>query len=136
VPHINLPNQDASKILKEFATLVYKRREADARDIANELIPPMDMYSQIIDRIFEGAYLLSVYVESILSVLFVDEDNINMRYTDKPIARQIPLKSTINELSPKLNLFYKLSSSNIKNVYERESADLDHMYFRLTECYR
>jgi hypothetical protein len=136
MPHINLASQDASRILKEFATLVYKRRYKDSSDPTSELIPPTEMYNEVIDKIFEGAYLLSVYVESIISALFFDEDDVNMRYTKKDIFKQVPLKSTINELSPKLNIFYKLSSSNIKNIYEKESADLDHMFFRLTECYK
>ena len=136
IPHTRLPSQDASKIIKDFADLVYRRREKDARDSNSELIPIENMYYEIVKIIFSGSYLLSVYIETILSALYYDEDNVNLRYSDKPIVKQIPLKSVINELDPKLNIFYKLSNVSIRNIYENKSDyNLDHMMFRLTDCY-
>lgn len=135
IPHIRLESQDASKIIKEFANLVYRRREKDSRTAEKELIPITDMYYRLIDIIFSGSYLLSVYIETILSALFYDEDGVNLRYTNKEIVTQIPLKSVISELDPMLNIFYRLSANSIKGIYENRSSGLDHMMYRLTDCY-
>lgn len=135
IPHVQLESQDASKIIKEFANLVYRRREKGSKTTEKELIPVTEMYYRLIDIIFSGSYLLSVYIETILSALFYDEDGVNLRYTDKEIVAQIPLKSVISELDPVLNIFYRLSSNSIKGIYENRSSNLDHMMYRLTDCY-
>ena len=137
VPHIRLQNQDASRILREFANLVYRKRETGAAKKESELINPHDFYSRVIDVIFEGAYLLSVYVEVIISALFYDENLDSIRYSDKPPVQQVPLKSVIQTIDPKLSIFYKLSNSALKNIYKDDNKyDLDHMIYELMRCYK
>ena len=137
IPHIRLQNQDASRILREFANLVYRKREVDASKEEAELIPPQEFYKKIIDIVFEGAYLLSSYVEVIMSALFYDEEMNSIRYSDQPPAKQIPLKSVIHTIDPKLSVFYKLSNNALKNIYQGDSKyDLDHMMYELMRCYR
>lgn len=137
IPHIRLQNQDASRILREFATLVYGKREVNASTERHELIPPEQFYEKIIDIAFEGAYLLSNYIEVIMSALFYDENMDSIRYSDKPPVYQIPLKSVIHTIDPKLAVFYKLSNNALKNIYRDESKyELDHMMYKLMNCYR
>jgi hypothetical protein len=137
LPHVRLPNQDTSRILREFSNLVYRKREKNARNEEAELIHPQEMYSKVIDVVFEGAYLLSVYVEVILSALFFDEEMNAARYSDNPIHYQVPLKSVIHTLDPKLSVFYKLNNQALKNIYTGNSKyELDHMMYNLIDNYK
>ena len=137
VPHIRLQNQDASRILREFANLVYRKREAGSAKEESEIIVPHDFYNRVIDVIFEGAYLLSVYVEVIISALFYDENLESIRYSGKPPKQQIPLKSVIQTIDPKLSIFYKLSDNALKNIYKDDNKyNLDHMIYELMSCYK
>jgi len=137
IPHVRLQNQDASRILREFANLVYRKREKDSSKEESELIYPQEFYSKIIDITFEGAYLLSVYIEVIISALFYDENFESTRYSDKAPVQQVPLKSVIHTIDPKLSIFYKLSNSALKNIYKGNNKyNLDHMVYELMRCYR
>ena len=137
VPHVRLQNQDASRILREFATLVYGKRELNASKDKHELIMPEAFYEKIVDIVFEGAYLLSVYIEVIMSALFYDENMDSIRYSNQPPVYQVPLKSVIHTIDPKLSVFYKLSNNALKNIYQGDSKyELDHMMYELMRCYR
>ena len=137
VPHVKLQNQDASRILREFATLVYGKRELNASKEKHELIAPEVFYEKIVDIVFEGAYLLSNYIEVIMSALFYDENMESIRYSGRPPVYQTPLKSVIHTIDPKLSIFYKLSNNALKNIYQGESRyELDHMMYKLMNCYR
>ena len=137
IPHVRLQNQDASRILREFANLVYRKRERDAENPDAELIEPEKFYEKIVDIVFEGAYLLSVYIEVIMSALFYDSEMNSMRYSNNEPQSQIPLKSVVHTIDPKLTVFYKLSNNALKNIYQGENKyDLDHMMYELMSYYR
>ena len=137
IPHVRLQNQDASRILREFANLVYRKREVGAAKEESELIMPEIFYEKIIDIVFEGAYLLSSYVEVIISALFYDQNMESIRYSSLEPYYQIPLKSVIQTIDPKLSVFYKLSNNALKNIYQDNNKyELDHMMYELMRCYR
>ena len=137
IPHVRLQNQDASRILREFANLVYRKRERDTENENAKLIEPEKFYEKIVDIVFEGAYLLSVYMEVIMSALFYDSEMNSIRYSNEEPHYQVPLKSVVHTIDPKLTVFYKLSNNALKNIYQGENKyNLDHMMYELMSCYR
>jgi len=119
-------NDDSVKVLKNIVSLIDKNREnPDPNEIYQELVP-----------IISQNGILSIYFELILSLIFYDEDGVLIKYTDKPIANQIVLKSIIEQLDPKLSIFYNFSDRAISNVYKAKySNTTNHMYNEILDLY-
>jgi len=119
-------NDDSVKILNQIVSLIDKNREdPDIQDIYKQLVP-----------IIAQNDILSVYFELILSLLFYDEDDTLIRYSDKPVKKQIALKNIIERLDPKLSIFYNFSDRAISNVYKAKyKKSTTHMYSELLDMY-
>ncbi len=137
IPHKNLESQGSGKTVTEFSRLIFKKRDAYSSKEEDQIIPVEEFYDKVISTLFEGAYLLSVYIESIIGTLFFDDEMINIRYSDKPATLQLSANSLITQLDPKLNAFHKLSNLSLKNIFEHEgNYELDHMIYELLRAYK
>jgi len=127
---INEPfNDDSVKILTSIVSLIDKNRKHE------KFIEPEEIYNQLVEVIVQNG-LLSVYFEMILSLIFYDEDEKLVRYSDKPAIEQIALKGIIDRLDPKLAFFYNFSNRAIANVYKMDTTvNSDHMYNELLRMY-
>jgi hypothetical protein len=126
---INLPyNDDSVKILTSIVSLIDKNRKGD------KFIKPDDIYNSLVEVITQND-LLSVYFEMILSLIFYDEDDNIIKYSDKDATTQIALKNIIEKLDPKLSIFYNFSNRAIANVYKNNNTGTGHMYNELLEMY-
>jgi hypothetical protein len=53
------------------------------------------------------------------------------------IVSQLSLKEIINNIDPKLSIFYNFSNKNLKNIYsKKDSIKVDHMYRDLIALYK
>ncbi len=72
----------------------------------------------------------------ILSLLFYDEEGVLIRYSDDEIFKQVALKNIIEQLDPKLSIFYNFSNRAISNVYKAKfSKSTKHMYNDILDIY-
>jgi len=126
---INMPyNDDSVKILSSIVSLIDKNRAGD------KFVQPEEIYNDLIEVIVSND-LLSIYFELILCLIFFDEDDNLIKYSDKPPVKQIALKNIIEQLDPKLSIFYNFSNRAIANVYKNDNTDTEHMYNELLEMY-
>lgn len=127
---IQLPhNDDSVKILNQIVSLIDKNRDE------TDLIPINEVYNQLVPIIRQNN-ILSVYFELIVSLLFYDEDNILFRYSDKEPIQQIALKNIIENIDPKLSIFYNFNNRAISNVYKKQfDRNTSHMYDELLKFY-
>jgi len=133
---LELPyNDDSVKILSSIVSLIDKNRPA----VRSPFMPLKEIYSKLVP-VMEQNNILSIYFELILSLLFYDEDNNLIKYSDKPAVSQLALKNVIEELDPKLSIFYNFSNRAIANVYKAEetlgtTGNTTHMYNELLDMY-
>lgn len=122
-------NDDSVKILNGIVSLIDKnRKDAELRDIA-------DIYSNLVEVITQNN-ILSIYFEMILSLLFYDEEGILIRYSNDEVFKQVALKNIIEQLDPKLSIFYNFSNRAISNVYKAKfSKSTKHMYNDILDIY-
>jgi len=122
-------NDDSVKILNGIVSLIDKNRKDDALRSIN------DIYGNLVEVITQNN-ILSIYFEMILSLLFYDEDGLLIRYSDKEIVKQVALKNVIEQLDPKLSIFYNFSNRAISNVYKAKfSEGTTHMYNDILDIY-
>jgi len=123
-------NDDSVKQLNNIVGLIDKNRDAAS------MIEPEVLYDKL-ELVIEQNGILSVYLELIISLLYYDEDDILLRYSDKSPTSQIALKNIIEILDPKLSLFYNFSNRVISKIYNHEpKGHIDHMYHDLLEIYQ
>lgn len=122
-------NDDSVKILNGIVSLIDKnRKDADLREVS-------DIYSNLVEVITQNN-ILSIYFEMILSLLFYDEEGVLIRYSNDVIFKQVALKNIIEQLDPKLSIFYNFSNRAISNVYKAKfSKSTKHMYNDILDIY-
>ena len=124
-------NDDSVKILNGIVSLIDKNRDADKgtlREIS-------DIYENLVEVITQNN-ILSIYFEMILSLLFYDEEGVLIRYSDDIVFKQVALKNIIEQLDPKLSIFYNFSNRAISNVYKAKfSKSTKHMYNDILDIY-
>lgn len=124
-------NDDSVKILNGIVSLIDKNRDA-AKGTLREI---SDIYSNLVEVITQNN-ILSIYFEMILSLLFYDENGILIRYSSDEIFKQVALKNVIEQLDPKLSIFYNFSNRAISNVYKAKfSKSTKHMYNDILDIY-
>jgi len=124
-------NDDSVKQLNTIVGVIDKNRDID------HLINPTEMYEFLLDNIILPNGILSIFVELVMSILFFDEDNIMIRYSEKEIDHQVALKNIIDTLDPKLAIFHNFSNKAINQIYtKKRDSSLDHMFFSLIDCYQ
>ena len=124
-------SEDAVKILTNITSLIDKNRDA------KNLIPIEEVFNELVNISDENG-IFNIYFELVLSLLFYDEDNVLYRYSKtNNIAFQLSLKEIINNIDPKLSIFYNFSNKNLKNIYsKKDSFKVDHMYRDLIALYK
>jgi hypothetical protein len=126
-------NDDSVKQLKNIVGMIDKARPS----VSEDLISINDMYKFLLDNIVLPNGILSVYIELVISVLFFDEDDVMIRYSDKEPEYQIALKSVIDKLDPKLSIFHNFSNKAINRIYTSDTdTNIEHMYNNLVDCYQ
>ncbi len=125
---INLPfSDDAVKLLREITSLIDKNNSST--DIKKSFLKLAEISS------YNG--ILNIYFELVLSLLFYDEDNVLYRYSDKPIIKQLALKEVIENIDPKLTVFYNFSNKTIQKIFSMKNTfKVDHMYRDLIDIYK
>lgn len=124
-------NDDSVKLLKDIVHYIDKNRIGES-----EIILPPDLYNILRESIIMPNNIFSIFVELLLSIIFFDEDDVMIRYSDKPINKQYAIKNIINLLDPSLNIFYGFNDSKISDCYKHENKEnLPHMYFDLLNIY-
>ncbi len=124
-------NDDSVKQLNNIVGMIDKNRDSDT------LISIEEMYNFLLDNIVIPNGMLSIYIELVISILYYDEDDTMIRYSDKEPVKQIALKKVIDHLDPKLAIFHNFSNSAINRIYtNKKNENLDHMYFDLISCYQ
>ncbi len=123
-------SEDAVKILKEITALIDKNiSKKDQFDIYNT-------FDKLIE-ISDSNGILNIYFELVMSLLYYDEDNVLLRYTDKEPVKQLALKDIIDNIDPKLNIFYNFSSSTLNKIYSKKDIkEVNHMYNDLIKIYK
>jgi hypothetical protein len=127
-------NDDSVKLLGNIMGMINKNRAAEL----NNLIPQDEMYSFLLDNIVIPNGILSIYIELILSVLYYDESDTMIRYSDKEPSYQVSLKSVVEKLDSSLAIFHNFSNTAITRVYQnlgkRESLD-NHMFYNMIDIF-
>jgi hypothetical protein len=122
-------NDDSVKTLNNIVGLIDKNRDSGS------LIPPDILFDKLA-IVIEQNNILSVYLELIISLLFYDEDGVLYRYTNKDLVTQVALKNVIEQLDPKLSIFYNLSNRVISKIYNTKViGKVDHMFNDLIDVY-
>jgi len=128
---IDLPfSEDAVKILNSITGLIDKNRDK------KNLVPIEEIYDKLIN-VSDETDIFNVYFELVLSLIFYDEDDVLYRYSDKPIVKQFALKDVINNIDPKLTIFYNFGNKTIQKIFtSRKNESVDHMYRDLINIYK
>jgi len=123
-------SEDAVKILKEITAVIDKN--INKKDQFNIY----ETYDKLIE-ISEANGILNVYFELVMSLLYYDEDNVLLRYSDKEPVKQLALKDIIDNIDPKLNIFYNFGSSTLNKIYSKKDiTEVNHMYNDLIKIYK
>jgi len=123
-------NDDSVKQLNNIVGMIDRNRDED------NLISIDEMYNFLLDNIVLPNGILSIFIELVISILYFDENDIMIRYSNLPIHHQIALKTVIDKLDPKLAIFHNFSNKAINRVYTTKITEsLDHMYEDLISCY-
>jgi hypothetical protein len=123
-------SEDAVKILKSITSLIDKNRSK------KDLIDIKEIFDILIDISNQNG-IFNLYFELVLSVLFYDEDGNLYRYSDKEIVQQLSLKDVIDNIDPKLNIFYNFSSTTLNKIFSKKDIrEIDHMYNDLIKIYK
>ena len=127
----NLPfSEDAVKILTNITGLIDKNISKK-----NE-ISIINTFNKLIEISAENG-IFNIYFELVLSLLFYNEDDVLFRYTDKPIVKQLALKDIINNIDPKLSIFYNFGNKTVQKIFTTKKDDrVDHMYRDLINIYK
>jgi len=123
-------SEDAVKLLRE-ATGIIDKNNKKKKDI--------NITQSFLDLMEISSYngILNIYFELVLSLLFYDEDNILYRYSDKEMDKQLALKDVIENIDPKLSIFYNFSNKTIKKIFSKKhDVYVDHMYRDLIDIYK
>jgi DNA-directed RNA polymerase beta' subunit len=83
----------------------------------SEIRKPVDVYSDFIQELLKENMILSGYIESLISLLFYDEDMVNHRYSEKPITQQLSVKEITNTLKPHLSMFYNMNIKSVQSIH-------------------
>ena len=125
---LSLPfSEDAVKLLRETTAIIDKNSSS------------IDMKQSFLKLAEISAYngILNIYFELVLSLLFYDEDNILYRYSDKEPIKQLALKDVIENIDPKLTIFYNFSNKTIQKIFSTKNTfKVDHMYRDLIDIYK
>ena len=124
-------SEDAVKILTNITSLIDKNRDT------KNLITIEEIFNELVNISDENG-IFNIYFELVLSLLFYDEENVLYRYSKtNNIVSQLSLKEIINNIDPKLSIFYNFSNKNLKNIYsKKDSFKVDHMYRDLIALYK
>jgi len=124
-------NDDSVKQLNNIISIIDKNRDME------NLITPSEMYESLLDSIILPNGILSIYIELVIGILFFDEEDKMIRYSDMPPVKQVALKNIIDHLSPNLAIFHNFSNKAINRIYtNKNNTDLNHMFFDLINCYQ
>ena len=120
-------SEDAVKLLRETTALIDKN--SNSIDIQKSFVKLAEISA------YNG--ILNIYFELVLSLLFYDEDNILYRYSNKEPVKQLALKDVIENIDPKLTIFYNFSNKTIQKIFTTKNTfKVDHMYRDLVEIYK
>jgi hypothetical protein len=124
-------SEDAVKILTNITSLIDKNRDK------KNIVPIEDIFNELINVSYENG-IFNIYFELVLSLLFYDEENVLYRYSKtNEIVTQLSLKEIINNIDPKLSIFYNFSNKNLKSIYsKKDTFKVDHMYRDLIALYK
>jgi len=125
-------SEDAVKILKEITALIDKNNNINEEFIKST-------FHKLIDISDENG-ILNIYFELVMSLLYYDEDNVLYRYSEKEPQKQFALKEIINNIDPKLSIFYNFSKKTIEKIFTNkkvsQSQNVFHMYRDLVSIYK
>ena len=120
-------SEDAVKLLRETSAIIDKN--SSSIDIKKSFLKLAEISA------YNG--ILNVYFELVLSILFYDEDDVLYRYSNKEPVKQLALKEVIENIDPKLTIFYNFSNKTIQKIFSTKSTfKVDHMYRDLIEIYK
>jgi hypothetical protein len=123
-------NDDSVKVLNGIVGLIDRNRDE------SNLIDIKELYQQL-QHVIEQNGILSTYLELVISLLYYDEDGILHRYSKKEPVTQIALKNVIDNLNPRLSIFYNFSNRVISKIYNKNiQGAVQHMYDDLIDSYR
>jgi len=123
-------NDDSVKQLNNIVGMIDRNRDLE------KMYTPEEMYDFLLENIVLPNGILSIYIELVISILYYDEDNTMIRYSDKDIDHQLALKRVIDRLDPKLAIFHNFSNKAINQIYTTKiDHELSHMYEDYINCY-
>lgn len=124
-------NDDAVKILNGIVGIIDKERSTKK----GNFMPIEEMYELLHKEIGDG--IISLYFELLISLLYYDENNVILRYSDNEPVNQISITKVIYMLDPKLILFYTFSYNAITHILRDKDKELGgiHMYNQLLSKY-
>ncbi len=124
-------NDDSVKQLNNIVGMIDKNRDEE------NMYSIEEMYHFLLDNILLPNTILSIYIELVISILYYDDEDIMLRYSDRGDSQQIAIKNVIDKLDPKLAIFHNFSNRSINKVYTSHRDDkLDHMYNSQINCYQ
>ena len=120
---INAPyNDDSVKQLNKILQVIDTDRKAE------NLMLPSEMYDILLEQIILPNGILSIYVELIISLLYFDENDIQIRYGGEP-DHQVAIKNIVNKIDPTLNIYYNFNEKSVANIHASMEKKLgaEHM---------
>ena len=120
---INAPyNDDSVKQLNKILQVIDTDRKAE------NLMLPSEMYEILLEQIILPNGILSIYVELIISLLYFDENDIQIRYGGEP-DHQVAIKNIVNKIDPTLNIYYNFNEKSVANIHASMEKKLgaEHM---------
>lgn len=114
-----LKNEDVGAILNRLIRNISKNAEPE------NAIPVEELFISTLSEILDAGIMYSSYIELLISMLYYDENNTILRYSNvsmqdgiiDPVYKQVSMDNVLNMVNPKLVLFYDLNKEYIKNIY-------------------